>query len=129
MKGCGIYKRTDRDIRISPLHTVPEFRSTQIYSERSFLYICSQRPQKMIKFGENIVLTKMYVFTKFRYSMMYTKGDIKKKPLRINLGRAKFWNSVYLSNLYLIYNSQTSNIFYRHAMGKLSKIQFRATFP
>ena len=76
------------------MHTVPEFRSTQIYFERFFHYICSQRPQKIIKFGEDIVLTKVYVHTKFQYSMMYTRGDIQRKPLRINLGRVKFWNSV-----------------------------------
>ena len=48
----------------------------------------------MIRFGENIVLIRVYVHTEFEYSMMYTKGDIQKKPLRINLGSVKFWNSV-----------------------------------
>ena len=52
----------------------------------------------MIRFGENIVLIRVYIHTEFEYSMMYTKGDIQKKPLRINLGSAKFWNSVLWNN-------------------------------
>ena len=45
----------------------------------------------------------MYAHTKFQYSMMYTKGDIQKKPPRINLGRVKFWNSVCKWSLHLTF--------------------------
>ena len=79
---------------ISIWHTVPEFRSTQIYSERFFLYISSCIHHRILKFCVDIHLGKNNISTKFDYFPRSLRADVEKKPLRINLGWAKFWNRV-----------------------------------
>ena len=75
-------------------HTVPEFHLTWIYSERFFLYISFCIHHRISKFCENIHLGKNNIFTKFDHFLRSLRADVEKRPLRINLGWAKFWNSV-----------------------------------
>ena len=71
---------------MSYITMIQDFAQPRFNLRRFFLYICSHTNQKMLKFGGDIIFTKIYDLTKFHHFPMYTREDIWKKRHRLNLG-------------------------------------------